>query len=142
MRHGVRYSHSAYLSIDYKGVWTQKEAVEFAERIQKQYRYIWLSEYGEYKTAGGNWVESWIDYWWSPPVTETDWGACPDAGWGQPADRKYLTRYRPLLYRGSRAHLNVRASATAEEVTAPPSPAPVTPSPSALPLSASARADP
>jgi hypothetical protein len=80
MRHEVRYGHSAYHGINYRLLRTQKEAVEFAERIQNQYRYIWLSETGEYKTTRGKWVSSWIDYWWSPPVAETDWGACPDAG--------------------------------------------------------------
>jgi hypothetical protein len=46
VRHEVRYGHSAYHGIHDCVFPTQKEAVEFAERIQKQYRYIWLSGMG------------------------------------------------------------------------------------------------
>lgn len=117
MRHEVRYGNSGYHDIHWRICSTQKEAVEFAERIEKQYRYIWLAECGEYKTPSGRRVEAWIDYWWSPAVAATEWGECPDAGWGQPAGKQYRTRYQPLLYKGKRfVHLNERASATAVAV--------------------------
>ena len=102
MRHEVRYGHSSYHGIHRHICSTQKEAVEFAERIQKQYRYIWLSEWGEYRTPARRRVQAWIDYWWSAAVGEAEWGQPPDAGWGQPAGRKYRTRYQPLLYHQGR----------------------------------------
>jgi hypothetical protein len=120
MMHEVKYGHSASHSINARIFSTQKEAVEFAESIEKQYRYIWLSEWGEYKTPGGRRFQAWIDYWWSPAVTKTDWGECPDAGWGRPVRRKRLVQYRRILYRGKRAHLNERASASAEMVESNP----------------------
>jgi hypothetical protein len=112
--HEVRYSNDAYLNLHSEMFRTQKDAVEFIERLPKAYRYVWLSETGEYKTPGGKWVSDWICYWWSPPVAATDWGPCPDSGWGYPGcppRRRFLVPYRPRLYNSPRhAHLNVRAS--------------------------------
>jgi hypothetical protein len=63
----------------------------------------------------------WIDYWWSPAVTKTDWGKCPDTGWVRPQGLRSLVEYQPLLYKGARfAHLNVRASPTRDTVKAVP----------------------
>jgi len=122
MRHEVRYSNTAYQDIHEKIFQTQKDAVEFTENIQKRYRYIWLSEFGEYQTGGGKWVTGWVYYWWSSAVTETEWGEPPDAGWGRPTDRKYLIEYQPLLYKSKRfVHLNVRASPTGNRSEAPSS---------------------
>jgi hypothetical protein len=122
MRHNVRYSNAAYQDMHEKNFETQKDAVEFVESIEKRYRYIWLSEFGEHQTGGGKWVTDWVDYWWSSAVTETEWGERPDAGWGRAAFRKYHTPYRPLFYKSKRfAHLNVRASPMATRVEAPSS---------------------
>ena len=122
MRHSVRYSNAAYQDMHEKNFQTQKDAVEFVESIQGRYRYIWLSEFGAYQTGGGKWVSDWVYYWWSSAVTETEWGECPDAGWGRPAFRKYHTPYRPLFHKSKRfAHLNVRASPTGNRIEAPSS---------------------
>ena len=120
-RHLVEYSNTAYQDIHDTLFQSQKDAVEFIERTQRRYKYIWLLEFGRYK-RGANWVTCWIYYWWSPAVAETDWGECPDAGWGRPTDRKYLIEYQPLLYKPKRfAHLNVRASPTGNRSEAPSS---------------------
>ncbi len=122
MRHNVRYSNAAYQDMHEKIFQTQKDAVEFVESIEKQYRYIWLSEFGEYQTGGGKWVMAWVYYWWSSAVTETEWGERPDAGWGRADFRKYHTPYRPLFHKSKRfAHLNVRASPTGNRSEAPSS---------------------
>ena len=122
MRHEVRYSNTAYQDIHEKIFQTQKDAVEFTENLQKRYRYIWLSEFGEYQTGGGKWVMAWVYYWWSSAVTETEWGERPDAGWGRADFRKYHTPYRPLFHKSKRfAHLNVRASPTGNRIEAPSS---------------------
>jgi hypothetical protein len=112
-RHIVRYSNAPYQEIHDKALQTQKDAVEFAEAVLKIYRYVWLSEFGQYQTRSGRWVTDWIDTWWSPAVSETEWGECPDAGYGRPAFRKHLVPYRPLLYKAKTfAHLNARALPT------------------------------
>jgi len=117
LRHRVTYSNAAYQDFHRESFSSQKDAVEFAERIQKSYRYIWISELGKYREAADKWVMAWIYYWWSPAATETDWGECPDQWWGYPEGRKYLSEYRPLVYRGKQfAHLNVRASSRADTV--------------------------
>src|ERR1700739_3404498 len=116
----VRYSNAAYQEFHDKSFSTQKDAGEFAERLLQSYRYIWLSEFGDYRTAGGNWVRDWIVYWWSAAVTETEWGECPDPGWGRPAGHKYLREYRPIVFRSKkRAHLNVRICPTGDRAQAP-----------------------
>jgi len=61
-------------------------------KIESRYQYIWLLEWGIY-TAGGKKLTNYIYYWWSPAVSQTNWGECPDAGWGRPTDRKYLSEY-------------------------------------------------
>jgi len=117
--HIVTFSNAAYHDIHERFSDTQKDAVEFAERILKMYRYVWLSELGEYKTKAGRWNKDRVYYWWSPAVGETEWGECPDAGRGRPAGRKYLTAYRPRLYKSKNlAHLNVRAAPTGRTATA------------------------
>jgi hypothetical protein len=118
--HIVTFSNTAHHDIHERFSDTQKDAVEFAERILKMYRYVWLSELGEYKTKAGRWIRDRVYYWWSPAVGETEWGECPDAGRGRPAGRKYLTAYRPLLYKSKKlAHLNVRATPTDRTAAAP-----------------------
>ena len=77
-RHRVAYSNSAYQDFHREALSTQKDAIEFARRIQKAHKYIWISELGKYQTETGKWVTAWIYYWWSPAATETDWGECPD----------------------------------------------------------------
>ena len=119
MRHIVRYSTSAYCGIREQSFSLHEDAIEFAENMLKQVKYVWLSEYGKYRQNGGRWITCWICYWWSPPVTKTDSGECPDAGWGRPHGRRSLIKYEPLLHKGSRfAHRNVRASPTREPVKA------------------------
>ena len=111
MNHTVEYSDHPYHGGAAKGFSTQKEAVEFAESAMKRYRCIWLGEYGEFQTGSGKWLKGFVYYWWTPTVSASDWGPCPDAGYGRPAGRKYLTPYRPRIYKSRRwAHLNVRAS--------------------------------
>ena len=122
MRHNVRYSNAAYQDMHEKNFQAQKDAVEFVESIEKRYRYIWLSEFGEYQTGGGKWVMAWVYYWWSSAVTETEWGERPDAGWGRPHRLRSLIKYEPLLYRGlNLAHLNVRASPVGKRGAGAPS---------------------
>jgi|SRR5208282_817626 len=122
MTHIVSYSNAPYQDLHEQFFRTHPDAVEFAERFGKSYRYIWLCELGEYQTGTGKWVRDWIYHWWSAAVTETDWGECPDAGWGRPESRKHLAPYRPVLFKGKRyAHLNVRASPTRVSVEAPSS---------------------
>jgi hypothetical protein len=107
------YSNAGYHDIHEKRFDTQKEAVEVAEASMKRYRFVWLSELGEYQTRKGKWITGPVYYWWSSAVSETDWGGSPDAGYGRPADSKHLAPYRPLLYKAKRfAHLNVRALPT------------------------------
>jgi hypothetical protein len=122
MRHSVRYSNSAHHSFRDQTFHLHEDAIKFAENVLKQHKYVWLSEYGRYRNRGGKWITCWIYHWWSPAVTKTDWGECPDAGWGRPHGRRSLINYEPLLYKASRfAHLNVRASPTRETVKAPSS---------------------
>ena|ERR1700730_6077418 len=120
MRHMVMYSASAYRGIRERNFSLHEDAIEFAEDMLKQVKYVWLLEYGTYKQKGGRRITSWIYHWWSPAVTKTDWGECPYAGWGRPCGRRFLIEYEPLLYqtKGS-AHLNVRASPTRITVEAP-----------------------
>jgi hypothetical protein len=111
MYHMVEYSDNPYHGGSSKDLSTQKEAVEFAERMMKRYRCIWLAEWAKFQTGSGKWVSGYVYYWWSQAVTTSDWGKCPDAGYGRPARRKYITPYRPLQFRSkSMAHLNERAS--------------------------------
>jgi hypothetical protein len=123
MRHRVMYSDSADPNSHDQGFRLHEDAIEFAENILKQHRFVWLSEYDIYRNRGGRRLTSWIYYWWSPAVAKTEWGTCPDAGWGRPHSRKSLIKYEPLLYRaGSKyAHLNVRASPTGNRIEAPSS---------------------
>lgn len=111
-RHGIEYSADAYSGRHYKIFDIQKDAVEFIERLPPAYKFVWLLEWGEYQTQRKNWVQSWIYYWWSPAVTATDWGPCPDSGWGCPPSRRFLVRYRPKLYpdNGKYSYRNERAS--------------------------------
>lgn len=114
MKHWVRYGESADPDSRGQSFWLHEDAIEFAENALKQHRFVWLLEYGVYRDGGGRRLTGWIYYWWSPAVTKTDWGECPDAGWGRPAGRRSLVKYEPLLYRqGSKyARFNVRASPT------------------------------
>jgi hypothetical protein len=111
-RHIVEYSADGYLRRHEEIFYTQKDAVEFSENLPSAYKYVWLLEWGEYQTQRKNWVQSWIYYWWSPAVTTTDWGPCPDSGWGYPPSRRFLTKYRRKDYSVNSRHSyrNVRAS--------------------------------
>lgn len=107
------YSNAAYLDIHEKVFQTQKDSVEFAEAVLTRYRFVWLSEWAEFQTGSGKWITGWVYYWWSPAVSETEWGRCPDAGYGLPSGRKHLAPYRPLFYKPKRfAHWNARALPT------------------------------
>jgi hypothetical protein len=122
MRHRVMYSDSADPNSHDQGFRLHEDAIEFAENMLKQHRFVWLSEYGIYRNRGGKRLTSWIYYWWSPAVAKTEWGKCPDAGWGRPHGRRSLIKYEPLLYKGpGLAHLNVRASPTGNRVEVPSS---------------------
>jgi hypothetical protein len=111
MRHRVMYSDSADPNSHDQSFRLHEDAIEFAENMLKQHRFVWLSEYGIYRNRGGRRLTSWIYYWWSPAVAKTEWGTCPDAGWGRPHGLRSLIKYEPLLYKALRlAHLNVRAS--------------------------------
>ena len=61
-RHYVMYSNAAYQDIHEQRFQTQKDAVEFTETLLKSYRYVWLSEWGEFQTGGGKWIAAWIYY--------------------------------------------------------------------------------
>jgi hypothetical protein len=121
MRHRVTYSASADRNFQDQRFQLHEDAIEFAENMLKQHRFVWLLEYGRYRNRGGRRFTCWIYYWWSPAVTKTDWGECPDAGWGRPRGRRSLVKYEPLLYSdvSKNAHLNVRASPTRNRVEAP-----------------------
>jgi hypothetical protein len=123
MRHRVMYGNSADHNSPDQCFRLHEDAIEFAENMLKQHRFVWLLECGRYRNRGGRRLTCWIYYWWSPAVTKTDWGECPDAGWGRPQGRRSLVKYEPLLYReGSKyAHLNVRASPTRNGAEAPSS---------------------
>lgn len=112
MRHWVRYSDSADPNFRDQSFRLHEDAIEFAEKALKQHRFVWLLECGVYRNRGGRRLTCWIYYWWSPAVAKTDWGECPNAGWGHPLGRRSLVKYEPLLYReGSKyARLNIRAS--------------------------------
>jgi hypothetical protein len=113
--HIVRYSNNADPEHHEQLFPTQKDAVEFAETILKSYRYVWLLEWGKYRNISRKQFSGYIYYWWSPAVAKTDWGECPNAGWGRPKGRRHLVEYQRMVYKTERwAHLNVRASATAE----------------------------
>ena len=118
MRHWVRYSDSADPNFRDRSFRSHEDAIDFAEKVLKRHGFVWLLEAGAYRNSGGKRLTSWIDYWWSPAVAKTDWGECPDAGWGRPLGRRSLVKYEPLLYReGSKyARFNVRASPTRSRV--------------------------
>jgi hypothetical protein len=117
--HVVRYSNAQDHDLHEQSFPTQKDAVEFVEKIESRYQYIWLLEWGIYR-VGGKKLTGYIYYWWSRAVSQTNWRECPDAGWGRPTDRKYLIEYQPLMYKSKRfAHLNVRASPTGNRIEAP-----------------------
>jgi hypothetical protein len=55
LRHRVAYSNAAYHDFHRQAFSTQKEAIEFAERILKSYNYVWISEFGKYQTKIRKW---------------------------------------------------------------------------------------
>ena len=122
------YSDSADPYFRDQGFRLHEDAIEFAKNVLKQHRFVLLLESGVYRNRGGKRLTGWIYYWWFPAVTKTDWGQCPDAGWGRPLGRSSLVEYQPRLYKPkSLAHLNVRASPTGKtvEVSSSQTPPPV-----------------
>ena len=120
MRHIVMYSAFADRGIREQDFALHEDAMRFAEDMLKQVSYVWLSEYGTYTQRGGRRFVRLIYYWWSPAVTKTDWGECPDRRRGRPHGRRSLVEYKPLRRTGSKfAHLNVRASPTRQTVNTP-----------------------
>jgi hypothetical protein len=121
MRHWVRYSDTADPNFRDQSFRLHEDAIQFAEKALKQHKFVWLLQYGVYQNSGSKRLTSWIYYWWSPAVTKTDWGECPDAGWGRPLGRRSLVKYEPRLYiEGSEyARFSVRASPTGNRVAGP-----------------------
>src|ERR1700730_6317606 len=74
MRHRVMYSNSSDPNSYDQRFRLHEDAIEFAENILKQHRFVWLSEYGIYRNRGRRRLTSWIYYWWSPAVAKTEWG--------------------------------------------------------------------
>ena len=53
MRHIVKYSASAYHGIRDRNFSLHEDAIEFAEDMLKQVKYVWLLAYGKYRQKGG-----------------------------------------------------------------------------------------